>query len=192
MYPTLPHAGTFVLHSSLSLRLDPLDRGNLVTAISPLDPSHQVLKRVIGLPGDTVCVDPSGERGRVEEWCKVPPGHVWLAGDNTSNSTDSRDYGPVPIAMIRGRVLAKVSAQKDSSIPYSRADESYTSLPRFGQTQVGCEILSIEFLDLTSILSFIVSLPFSELYGSATLIVLATLASFTQIVSHYCCKNIDS
>ncbi|GAA5977336.1 hypothetical protein JCM5350_002433 [Sporobolomyces pararoseus] len=108
MYPTLPHAGTFVLHSSLSLRLDPLDRGNLVTAISPLDPSHQVLKRVIGLPGDTVCVDPSGERGRVEEWCKVPSGHVWLAGDNTSNSTDSRDYGPVPIAMIRGRVLAKI------------------------------------------------------------------------------------
>jgi len=114
MYPTLPHAGTFVLHSALSLRLNPLDRGNLVTAVSPLDPSHQVLKRVIGLPGDTVCVDPSGERGRVAEWCKVPPGHVWLAGDNTSNSTDSRDYGPVPIAMIRGRVLAKVSSNCSS------------------------------------------------------------------------------
>ncbi|GAA5922588.1 endopeptidase catalytic subunit IMP1 [Sporobolomyces koalae] len=108
MYPTLPHVGTFVLHSSLSLRMNPLERGNLVTAVSPLDPSHQVLKRVIGLPGDTVCVDPSGERGRVEEWCKVPQGHVWLAGDNTSNSTDSRDYGPVPIALVRGRVLAKI------------------------------------------------------------------------------------
>ncbi|GAA6058547.1 hypothetical protein JCM10212_006986 [Sporobolomyces blumeae] len=108
MFPTLPHTGTFVLHSALSLRLRPLDRGNLVTAISPLDPSHQVLKRVIGMPGDTVCVDPSGERGRVDEWCKVPQGHVWLAGDNASNSTDSRDYGPVPIAMVRGRVVAKI------------------------------------------------------------------------------------
>ncbi|GAA5869737.1 hypothetical protein JCM1840_000575 [Sporobolomyces johnsonii] len=109
MYPTLPHTGTFVLHSALALRLSPLDRGNLVTAISPLNPSHQVLKRVIGLPGDTVCVDPSGERRKPEvEWCKVPPGHVWLAGDNASNSTDSRDYGPVPMAMVRGRVVARV------------------------------------------------------------------------------------
>lgn len=123
MYPTLPHSGTFVLHSSLSLRLTPLDRGNLVTAVSPLDPSHQVLKRIIGLPGDTVCVDPSGERGRVEEWCKVPQGHVWLAGDNTSNSTDSRDYGPVPIAMVRGRVLAKVNALPISAQQEHCADQ---------------------------------------------------------------------
>ncbi|GAA5851496.1 hypothetical protein JCM3766R1_002247 [Sporobolomyces carnicolor] len=117
MYPTLPHSGTFVLHSSLSLRLTPLERGNLVTAVSPLDPAHQVLKRVVALAGDTVLVDPTRQRRRQrqqgddddeEEWCKVPRGHVWLAGDNTSNSTDSRDYGPVPIAMVRGRVLAKV------------------------------------------------------------------------------------
>ncbi|BGP12692.1 hypothetical protein JCM10213v2_000609 [Rhodosporidiobolus nylandii] len=109
MYPTLSHTGTFVLHSKLALRLSPLERGNLVTAVSPLDPAHQVLKRVIGLPGDTVCVDPSGERRKPkEEYCKVPAGHVWLAGDNTSNSTDSRDYGPVPIALIRGKIVARV------------------------------------------------------------------------------------
>ncbi|GAA6036668.1 hypothetical protein JCM8097_001289 [Rhodosporidiobolus ruineniae] len=109
MYPTLSHTGTFVLHSALALKLSPLERGNLVTAVSPLDPAHQVLKRVIGLPGDTVCVDPSGERRKPSvEWCKVPPGHVWLAGDNTSNSTDSRDYGPVPIALVRGKIVARV------------------------------------------------------------------------------------
>ena len=34
----------------------------------------------------------------------VPPGHVWLAGDNMANSTDSRTYGSVPINMLRGRV----------------------------------------------------------------------------------------
>lgn len=145
MYPTLPNAGTFVLHSALSLRMTPLDRGNLVTAVSPLDPSHQVLKRIIGLPGDTVCVDPSGERGRVEEWCKVPPGHVWLAGDNTSNSTDSRDYGPVPIAMIRGRVLAKVCGTL--SVPTERRIEAnLASCDRFGQIRAGCETLSIDCL----------------------------------------------
>lgn len=40
---------------------------------------------------------------------RVPQGHVWLEGDNASNSTDSRAYGPVPLAMVRGKVLFKVS-----------------------------------------------------------------------------------
>ncbi|RUS21821.1 IMP1 inner mitochondrial membrane peptidase-like protein [Endogone sp. FLAS-F59071] len=38
----------------------------------------------------------------------VPPGHVWLGGDNMSNSTDSRLYGPVPLALVKGRVFARV------------------------------------------------------------------------------------
>jgi inner membrane protease subunit 1 len=100
---------TLVLHSPLALRLTPLERGNLVTAISPFDPTHQVLKRVIGLPGDTICVDPTGERRNArDEWCTVPKGHVWIAGDNASNSTDSRDYGPVPLALIKGKVVGRV------------------------------------------------------------------------------------
>ena len=42
------------------------------------------------------------------EYVTVPDGHVWLQGDNERNSTDSRDYGPVPMEMLRGRVFAKV------------------------------------------------------------------------------------
>ena len=38
----------------------------------------------------------------------VPPGHVWVEGDNSPNSYDSRHYGPVPLAQIHGRVVAKV------------------------------------------------------------------------------------
>lgn len=124
MYPTLSDRGTLVLHSRLALRLTPLERGNLVTAISPFDPTHQVLKRVIGLPGDTICVDPTGERsGTKSEWCTVPKGHVWIAGDNTSNSTDSRDYGPVPLAMVRGKVIARVSADSSCTCQPSRDPE---------------------------------------------------------------------
>ena len=41
---------------------------------------------------------------------RIPQGHVWLQGDNFSNSTDSRHYGPVPYALLRGHVCLKASA----------------------------------------------------------------------------------
>lgn len=58
-------------------------------------------------PGETVLVRSRSwyTDGRLEY---VPQGHVWLEGDNASNSTDSRAYGPVPLAMVRGRVFLKV------------------------------------------------------------------------------------
>ncbi|KAJ9529668.1 hypothetical protein QJQ45_014404, partial [Haematococcus lacustris] len=36
---------------------------------------------------------------------QVPVGHVWIQGDNLLHSLDSRMYGPVPAALLRGRVL---------------------------------------------------------------------------------------
>ena len=33
---------------------------------------------------------------------------VWLQGDNLRNSTDSRNYGPVPLPLVTGRVFFKV------------------------------------------------------------------------------------
>lgn len=38
----------------------------------------------------------------------VPRGHVWLEGDNFENSTDSRKYGPVPLGLIKGRVMLRL------------------------------------------------------------------------------------
>ena len=44
-----------------------------------------------------------------EERCvRVPRGHVWLQGDNQSISRDSREYGPVPLALLRGRAMCVV------------------------------------------------------------------------------------
>jgi hypothetical protein len=39
---------------------------------------------------------------------QVPRGHVWLQGDNLILSRDSREYGPVPLALVKGRVIAQV------------------------------------------------------------------------------------
>ena len=37
---------------------------------------------------------------------QVPAGHCWLVGDNLTVSRDSRDFGPVPLALVKGKVLA--------------------------------------------------------------------------------------
>jgi signal peptidase I len=73
-----------------------------------------VCKRVLGLPGDVVLWSPPPSR-----WSRrsapprqnlyiVPDGHVWIEGDNSLNSSDSRAYGAVPAALIIGRVLCRV------------------------------------------------------------------------------------
>lgn len=168
-----------------------IKRGDIIIATSPTDPSKTVCKRVIGLEGDIIQVDPTRNRGsrraaqqreeqskekptweqvdaqhreqverrqRQEEeeeearrrqantaeqsgmilvpvfpgagspspstprrqrphsdHVRIPRGHVWLAGDNLSNSTDSRAYGPVPVALLKGKVLARVSSPPPSS-----------------------------------------------------------------------------
>ena len=38
----------------------------------------------------------------------VPDGHIWIEGDNSLDSVDSRSYGPVPAALIVGRVVCRV------------------------------------------------------------------------------------
>lgn len=52
---------------------------------------------------------------------QVPPGHVWLQGDNTLNSHDSRDYGPVPYNMLLGRVVFRVRRSHDSHTFFVKA-----------------------------------------------------------------------
>ncbi|KAJ1559000.1 hypothetical protein HK096_001970 [Nowakowskiella sp. JEL0078] len=85
--------------------------GDIVIFVSPLNPSRTVCKRIVGLPGDTVCVNPeklSKSNDNEAEYLVIPEGHMWALGDNLENSTDSRMYGPVPMGLIRGRVRFKV------------------------------------------------------------------------------------
>ena len=77
----------------------PVSVGDVVVVHHP-SRKGTVCKRVLGLPGDQVL----HRHGLLY----VPDGHVWLEGDNPANSSDSRNYGPVPAALIVGRVVARL------------------------------------------------------------------------------------
>ncbi|XP_068597971.1 mitochondrial inner membrane protease subunit 1 isoform X2 [Brachionichthys hirsutus] len=64
------------------------------------------IQKVIGLEHDKVCT--SGPLALFKTHTYVPKGHAWLEGDNLRNSNDSRSYGPIPYALIRGRVCLKL------------------------------------------------------------------------------------
>ena len=80
-------------------------KGEIVVFRFPQDPKRDLLKRVVALPGETVQVKGKlGEKGSVP--LKVPPGHVFVMGDNRDNSFDSRHFGPVKVASIKGRACS--------------------------------------------------------------------------------------
>jgi mitochondrial inner membrane protease subunit 1 len=116
MLPTLNARGDVVLLAPGPVRRRDIAVGDVVVARSPVNPRHVVCKRVLGLPGGAV--DPGAMPGvpharsshgsSAAASIPIPPGHVWLQGDNAANSTDSRAYGPVPYALLRGRVVARV------------------------------------------------------------------------------------
>jgi len=78
-------------------------RGDVVLLQCPDRPGVLVVKRVIALEGDWIMVP-----GDVDVQ-RIPKGHCWVEGDNAALSEDSRSkYGPVPAALIEGRVVSVV------------------------------------------------------------------------------------
>ncbi|KAI8980666.1 peptidase S24/S26A/S26B/S26C [Trametes punicea] len=115
MFPTMAMTGELTLELKW---IDPheLKRGDLVTYISPIDPTRKVCKRVTGLPGDIICVDPTGEYAPSTEHVIVPRNHIWVTGDNLPWSRDSRLYGPVPLGLVKGKLYARVWPLRDMAI----------------------------------------------------------------------------
>ncbi|TID18216.1 putative mitochondrial inner membrane protease subunit protein [Venturia nashicola] len=106
MLPTIYFEGDWVLINKLYRRGKGVQVGDLVEAKDPLRADGRVLKRIIGMPGDFVVAHTAETDGMM---LQVPQGHCFLAGDNQLGSRDSRLYGPVPLALITGKVSYKIA-----------------------------------------------------------------------------------
>jgi signal peptidase I len=116
MQPNL-YAGFRVMTEKISYYLHEPQRGDVVVVERPVSEGN-LIKRVIGLPGETIEVQdghtfingvPIDEPwvsyfgGQNQAPIQVPAGSVFIMGDNRPASRDSRHIGPVPIDSIIGR-----------------------------------------------------------------------------------------
>ncbi len=99
-----------------------LERGDIVVLVDPTGTGMNLVKRVIGVPGEHIGI----ESGRVtvngavlaDRWANgvtepdgewdVPVGHIWVLGDNRPLSrSDGRLFGPTPIDDVHWQVVAR-------------------------------------------------------------------------------------
>ena len=118
MEPSL-HDGQFVVVNRLAYRWQEVERGDIIVFHFPPDPNRRFIKRVIGLPGDVVSVrdgqvyinglsltEPylTDEPLYHGEW-RLMPSEVFVLGDNRNNSSDSQNWGPLPVVEIIGKAV---------------------------------------------------------------------------------------
>jgi len=118
MEPSL-HNGQFVVVNRLAYRWTEPDRGDIIVFYFPLDPDRRFIKRVIGLPGETITVQGGSvyvEGELIEEpYLAVTPRYsgewvlnedeVFVLGDNRNNSSDSQNWGALSIDEIIGKAI---------------------------------------------------------------------------------------
>jgi signal peptidase I len=137
-------------------------RGDVVVFKYPDEPERDFIKRVIGLPGETVelrnkkvyidgrplnepyvhFLDPEPASEEVTSFdvrerygpVRVPEGQYFVMGDNRDNSQDSRYWGFLPRGHIKGRALMIYWSFDAGPQPYVESDGIGATLSRIFST----------------------------------------------------------
>lgn len=113
------HNGDYLIIDEISYRFQDPERYEVVVFRYPNDPSQRYIKRVVGLPGETVEVQDgkviidedqylAGENTQGSLKVQLGDNEYFVLGDNRQFSSDSRIWGSLPRKDIIGRVFLRV------------------------------------------------------------------------------------
>lgn len=118
MRPTLED-GEFILVNRMAYKFSTPKRGEIIVFRSPVTPDEDLIKRIIGLPGDEVTIKDGHvyiNKNILDEpyiaaspiysgsW-QVVDGYLFVLGDNRNDSSDSHSWGLVPMQNVVGKSL---------------------------------------------------------------------------------------
>jgi len=141
MEPTL-HNNQFVIVSRLAYKLGTPEHGDVVVFHFPRDPQQEYIKRVIGLPGDSIRVS-NGDvyvndaiidepyiaaQPRYNGNWNVGENELFVLGDNRNNSSDSHSWGSVPLENVIGEAVFIYWPPTDWGI-ISQPNTAYAAVP---------------------------------------------------------------
>jgi signal peptidase I len=123
MVPTLKVQDRVLVNKFIYRFTEP-QRGDIVVFKSVEGGGDDLIKRVVGVPGDEIAVrggtlfvngEPQKEHYVNEKFpdrsfsarTTVPDGHYFMMGDNRANSRDSRFFGPVPKKNMEGEAFLR-------------------------------------------------------------------------------------
>ena len=145
MLPRLHDGERIFVNKLIYYGLPKLTRGDIVVFWPPHDPSKSYIKRIIGLPGETVEVregriringrdldepylDPQLNLSHMNQQPVIVKDHYYFVmGDNRDNSSDSRFWGLVPEKYIYGKALFRYWPLSNASLITHETE--YNSIP---------------------------------------------------------------
>jgi len=122
-------SGDYLIVNEISYRFASPQRGDVVVFKYPKDESQRFIKRVIGLPGESVVVEngsisvtkidgqkvvlsesylPSDLKTYGDTTITLKDGEYFVLGDNRTYSYDSRSWGVVPVKNIIGKAFLRL------------------------------------------------------------------------------------
>ena len=121
MVPTL-EVGDRIFVNKFVYRFSEPERGDIVVFKNVEGGQEELIKRIVGVPGDEVTVRNGVLFVNEERWeepyvnnqsldgssfgsMTVPEGKVFVMGDNRANSRDSRFFGPIPVEDVEGEAF---------------------------------------------------------------------------------------
>jgi signal peptidase I len=106
MHPTFEN-GDYLIVDELTYHFESPQRGDVIVFRYPGDPSIFYIKRIVGLPGETVHIT-NGTVMITKTDGALGAGQYFVMGDNRPESSDSRVWGPLPAQNIIGRVFLRL------------------------------------------------------------------------------------